>query len=512
MSYLVLARKYRPQTFQEVYAQDHITQILSNTIELDRTAHAYLFTGPRGVGKTSMARIFAKSLNCLEGGPTPTPCNECLNCQEITNGTSADVIEIDGASNTGVDDIRGLQKELMYSTSNSNYKIYIIDEVHMLSKNAFNALLKTLEEPPEKVIFIFATTEPHKVLPTIISRCQRFDFKLIPIAAIIDRLSSICQLDEIEAEEDALFVIAKKADGSMRDAMSLMDQVLAYGKNQISLQDVLDIFGIVHTEIYNAIFAAIAEKDATALLEHLHEIIEKGNDLQEFLGGMLDYARNILLLKLGIKVREISTTFLEKMQQISAEFAEEHLLYLMNLLVKMKSDIKNSSNPILIAEMNFIKLTKLEGMTSIDSLLQQLQNNPAPALAHPSQSQPLQPLPSKKRIPTTQTQPNSQREEPQPNMEPSNNLQITKLTRDLLNQEFKQLKSKMIKDKPFLANYLVTCKLDSIRNNFVHFFTENKVAYSRLEGDKEYLSELFSQHFSSKIKVDFSYKEVKKKK
>ncbi|MCK4957021.1 MAG: DNA polymerase III subunit gamma/tau [Candidatus Cloacimonetes bacterium] len=512
MSYLVLARKYRPQTFEEVYAQEHITKILTNTIEMDRIAHAYLFTGPRGVGKTSMARIFAKSLNCLEGGPTSTPCNKCLNCQEVTQGISADVIEIDGASNTGVDDIRGLQKELMYSTSNSNYKIYIIDEVHMLSKNAFNALLKTLEEPPENVIFIFATTEPHKVLPTIISRCQRFDFKLIPISSIIERLKSICKFEEITAEEDAFFVIAKKADGSMRDALSLMDQVLAYGKNHITIDDVLEIFGIVHTDIFNIVFSAIVSKDSATVISNLHSIIEKGNDLQEFINGLLEHARNILLIKLGITVREISNTYKDKMKEIAESFEENNLLYLMSLLIKMKTDIKTSSNPILIAEMGFIKLTKLAEMKSINKLLEEISANPSSSgntqIAQPTRLQPI-----KKSIPESYIE--SPISKPIDIQEPktaplSNNIQTTNLTKDLLNQEFKNLKTKMSKDKPFLAANLVKCKLDSIKNNFVHFFTDNKLAFNRLQDEKRYLSDLFSQHFSTKIKVDFSLKEVKK--
>jgi DNA polymerase-3 subunit gamma/tau len=509
MSYLVLARKYRPQTFEEVYAQDHITQILSNTIELNRTAHAYLFTGPRGVGKTSMARIFAKSLNCLEGGPTPTPCNQCINCQEITSGTSADVIEIDGASNTGVDDIRGLQKELMYSASNSNYKIYIIDEVHMLSKNAFNALLKTLEEPPERVIFIFATTEPHKVLPTIISRCQRYDFKLIPIASIIKRLETICTLEGIKADHDALFIVAKKADGSMRDALSLMDQVLAYGKKHIKVDDVLAIFGIVNTEIYNEIFDAMNNQNPTIILTHLHNIIEKGNDLQEFISGLLEHARNILMLKLNVKTSEISNTFKDKMKIIAENFEEDRLLYLMSILIKMKRDIKNSSNPILIAEMNFIKLAKLDKMNSLEELIKELRKQPAQSIPNNRLStKPVHPIKQ-----PVQDRTFRQNFEAKTNSKPTteiSKLNITKLTKEVLNKEFKNLKSKMQKDKPFLAINLLKCNLESINNNFIHFQIDNNLAYQRLQKEKKYLSDLFSQHFGTKIKIDFELKEVTK--
>ncbi|HOE91468.1 MAG TPA: DNA polymerase III subunit gamma/tau, partial [Candidatus Cloacimonadota bacterium] len=293
MSYIVLARKYRPQNFTEVYAQDHIVQIIKNAIESERIGQAYLFTGSRGVGKTSLARIFAKSLNCIHG-PTISPCGICTNCVEITQGNSADVIEIDGASNTSVDDIRDLQKELMYSTNNSKFKIFIIDEVHMLSKNAFNALLKTLEEPPKNVLFIFATTEPHKILPTIISRCQRFDFKRIPVEAIVARLKEICKIEQISIDEEALFVIAKKADGGMRDALSLMDQVISYGNKHTTSENVRTIFGMVDNDIFHNMMKAIANHNPAEMIKLLAIVTDKGLDINEFINSYLDYLRNML--------------------------------------------------------------------------------------------------------------------------------------------------------------------------------------------------------------------------
>ncbi|MCD4650546.1 MAG: DNA polymerase III subunit gamma/tau, partial [Candidatus Cloacimonetes bacterium] len=377
MSYIVLARKYRPQTFAEVYAQNHVTRTIQNAIDMKRIAHAYLFAGPRGVGKTSMARILSKSLNCVNG-PTKTPCNECENCLEITSGISPDVIEIDGASTTGVDNIRELQKELMYSTTKSKYRIYIIDEVHMLSKGAFNALLKTLEEPPENIVFIFATTEPHKILPTIISRCQRYDFRRIPIEPIVAQLKDICAKENLTVNEDALFVVAKKADGSMRDALSLMDQVLSFGGDNFTEEDVQSIFGILHSDVYLTILTAIVKKETTEMLSVLHTVIEAGNDLLEFFNGLIDMVRNAMLLKLKVDTAELPKVIKQELTELTSHFEEEELLYMVSFLMKLKYDVRYSGNPVLLAEMGMIKLSRIAELKSIDELLELINSKPEP--------------------------------------------------------------------------------------------------------------------------------------
>ena len=259
MSYLVLARKWRPQTFSEVVGQDHVTRTLRNAITSERVAHAFLFTGPRGVGKTTTARLLAKALNC-EHGPTPDPCNTCSNCVEITNGSALDVLEIDGASHTGVDNIRDLTEGVQYRPAKSRFRVIIIDEVHMLSNAAFNALLKTLEEPPSHVKFIFATTESHKILPTILSRCQRYDFKRIPLRELIQRLREIIQNEGLEADEVGLAMLAREADGGLRDAQSLLDQVIAWSGGTITEQTVKDALGVADRQMH--VLDAAMRRDA----------------------------------------------------------------------------------------------------------------------------------------------------------------------------------------------------------------------------------------------------------
>ncbi|MDD2331358.1 MAG: DNA polymerase III subunit gamma/tau [Candidatus Cloacimonetes bacterium] len=414
MSYIVLARKYRPQTFSEVYAQDHITTILQNALKTGRIAHAYLFTGPRGVGKTSLARILAKSLNC-EQGPTLTPCGVCTNCTEITAGVSNDVIEIDGASNTGVNDIRELQRELLYAPAQSKSKIYIIDEVHMLTNNAFNALLKTLEEPPESVIFIFATTEPHKVIPTIVSRCQRFDFKRIPVDSIVSLLKDVLSKEGISIDNESLYLIARKADGGMRDALSLMDQVLSYCAREVEISKVREIFGMLPNATYQSILKAISNKDGRGVIQTLHQVFEQGTDLQELLNNLMDFIRIVLLSKIGIKSLDINPDEYSIYQGCAQDFEVNTLTYIISVLIQTKQDIKTSGNPYLILEVVMLKLTKIEDMEDISKILNRLDNcglqaaipqNPPPQ-AGPKPKSPI-PNPTPAPTPTPQTKEESE--------------------------------------------------------------------------------------------------------
>lgn len=298
MSYLVLARKYRPQNFEELVGQTHITDLLRKLIESGRIAHAFLFCGPRGIGKTSCARILAKSLNC-KNGPTLKPCGACSACLEIANGNSFDVIEIDGASNRGIDEIRTIRENVKFAPSYGKYKIYIVDEVHMLTPDAFNALLKTLEEPPEHVKFIFATTEVHKVPATILSRCQRFDFKRIPVDIIMANLKCICLKENLQANEGALFAIAKAAQGSMRDALSILDQLSALSDKGIDAADVFSMLGMVEIEFLFDLTDALIARNCVKALDVFNQIIERGKDIKQLGKDLTEHFRHLMIVKVG---------------------------------------------------------------------------------------------------------------------------------------------------------------------------------------------------------------------
>ncbi len=303
MSYLVLARKYRPATFADVIGQDHITELLKKAISAERVAHAYLFCGPRGIGKTSCARILAKSLNC-QTGSTLTPCGVCPSCQEITKGSGFDVIEIDGASNRGIDEIRTLRENVKFAPSYGKYKIYIVDEVHMLTGEAFNALLKTLEEPPEHAKFIFATTEPHKLPSTILSRCQRYDFKRISLKTLVASLNDICQKEKFSVTEDGLYAIAKAAQGSFRDALSILDQIGALSQRQIEDSDVYSMLGLVEAELLFALTDCLQTKDCSKALDLLDTMMEKGKDIKQLSKDLVEHFRNLMVMKVGGKSLE----------------------------------------------------------------------------------------------------------------------------------------------------------------------------------------------------------------
>ncbi|MBN1576612.1 MAG: DNA polymerase III subunit gamma/tau [Chitinispirillaceae bacterium] len=372
MSYIVFARKWRPRTFDDVVGQEHITETLKKAIEKDRVAHAYIFTGTRGVGKTTTARILARALNC-EKGPTPAPCGECASCKDIIGGSSFDVLEIDGASNNSVNDIRELRENVGYSSMGGKHRIFVIDEVHMLSNSAFNALLKTLEEPPKNVIFIFATTEPQKIPATIHSRCQRYDFRRIDTQHILERLIHICKEEKITYEKPALVMVARKADGSMRDALSLLDQVYSFCQDQLTEKEVRSVLGLVGTEVYHRIMDAIDEKKPAIVLGFVQEVLHQGFDLQEFIAGLQEHLRNLLFARIpdaltgrGIDFDEESVALLVRSAQ---RFSEGDLLRMTEIARKTEHELKWSAFPRFLVEIMMLKLVYLDRTVSIEQMV-----------------------------------------------------------------------------------------------------------------------------------------------
>ena len=375
MGYTALYRKFRPDTFSDVKGQDAIVQTLKNQINADRIGHAYLFCGTRGTGKTTVAKILAKAVNC-EHPVDGNPCNECATCKAISSGSSMNVIEIDAASNNGVDNIREIREETAYSPTEGKYKVYIIDEVHMLSIGAFNALLKTLEEPPSYVIFILATTEAHKIPITILSRCQRYDFKRISILTIADRLSQLMKEEQVDVEEKAIRYIARKADGSMRDALSLMDQCIAFylGK-KLTYDNVLDVLGAVDTEIFSKMLRLILENKVTELLKMLEELVMQGRELGQFVTDFTWYMRNLLLLKASDDledVLDVSTDNLKLLQEEAGMMREDTLIRYIRIFSELSGQIKYESSKRIAIEVALIKLCRPEMEQDETSLLDRI--------------------------------------------------------------------------------------------------------------------------------------------
>jgi DNA polymerase-3 subunit gamma/tau len=373
MTHLPLALKYRPATFADVISQEHVTRTLSNALERGRTAHAYLFAGPRGSGKTTTARLLAKALNC-DRGVTGEPCGECANCQGIAAGRSLDVIEIDAASNRGIDDIKELRESVKYAPAQGRYKVYIVDEVHQLSKDAFNALLKTLEEPPKGVVFVLATTEAHKILPTILSRCQRFDFRPIPLDAIRRRLSSIAEREGLDLDERAEFAIAKKADGSLRDALSLLDQVVAFGGDSIDLATLRRLIGVPDEERYLELTEVLVAGDAAAAMRFVRELRAAGYDLESFYAGLLEHLRDCLLFAVGdgAQLAEVPERYHSAYAATAEALGAEGLLRMLSLATEEEQAFRRSSQQDLVLEVLLVRLALLDRTVDLDRALETL--------------------------------------------------------------------------------------------------------------------------------------------
>lgn len=371
-----LYRVYRPQKFEDVVGQEHITKTLRNQIENNNIGHAYLFSGTRGTGKTSTAKIFARAVNCLES-IEQEPCNECEVCKDILHDNIMDVVEIDAASNNSVDDIRELRENVKYSPTKAKYKVYIIDEVHMLSQGAFNALLKTLEEPPSYVIFILATTEPHKIPATILSRCQRFDFKRVTVKDITSRMKKICVEENIDVEEKALNLIARNSQGALRDALSILDQCISFGDNKIEYKDVVELLGTVNVEQLFDLAQYIINQDTKESLKILNEFIVWGKDIRNLINDLIDHFRNLMICKVSTDLDEIISLPEETIEQLKSQadtINNNDLIRILNILSTTQDNIKTASNPRVVAEVTMMKIAQPMFDESKEALIKRIEN------------------------------------------------------------------------------------------------------------------------------------------
>ena len=442
MEFQVSARKWRPQKFSELIGQEHIVRTLRNAIELGKISHAYLFSGTRGVGKTTTARILAKAINCAKG-PIPEPCDECDFCQEIKLGNSIDVREIDGASNNSVAEARELIETIQYAASASRYKVYIIDEVHMLSKSAFNALLKTLEEPPPKVVFLFATTELSKIPETILSRCQCFEFKPLSHRQIIEQLETICGQEGIQANGLSLEKIAKTGAGSMRDAQSLLDQVIAYCGNKIENDSVEEILGVVGRTTLEKLVESLIKKDPIKLIEIVQEIITDGKDLNFLCRDLAEYLRNLMMVKLSNKPEaflDIQVCNLQILQDQSKAFHVDELQQMFSVLSRTEAEMKRSSLAEMIFEMSILRLADIRPFHRIDDMIEAI--NSFKEEAKLPVVLPITPI-------------NSVRDEPI-NRE---SVELTPDQRSDLSSNWEQIKQEICARKTVFNHYLAQCKV-----------------------------------------------------
>ncbi|WP_028401889.1 DNA polymerase III subunit gamma/tau [Ectobacillus panaciterrae] len=379
MSYQALYRTWRPQKFEDVVGQEHVTKTLQNALLQEKVSHAYLFSGPRGTGKTTIAKVFAKAINC-EHAPAAEPCNQCPSCLGITNGSIGDVLEIDAASNNGVDEIRDIRDKVKYAPSSVRYKVYIIDEVHMLSIGAFNALLKTLEEPPKHVIFILATTEPHKIPPTIISRCQRFEFRKISVRDIVERLTTVIDNEGTKVSDEALHIVARAAEGGMRDALSLLDQAISYSENEVTVEEVLAVTGSVSQRHLGHLAQCIYENDVPQALRIVDAIMNQGKDSLRFMEDFIYYFRDMLLYQTSPQLEDMLERVVadEEFRELSGKISANTIYEVIHTLSKSQQEMKWTNHPRIFLEVVMVKLCQqfmlqTNGADRLQSVLQRMQ-------------------------------------------------------------------------------------------------------------------------------------------
>jgi len=519
MSYQVLSLKLRPQRFDEVVGQTHVTRTLQNAIGLDRVAHGYIFSGPRGVGKTTTARILAKVLNC-KNPKDNNPCGTCVNCTEITQGSNLDVQELDGASNRGIDEMRDLREAVKYPPNNSKYRIYIIDEVHMLTREAFNALLKTLEEPPPHVIFIMATTDAHKVPATILSRTQRFDFKHISINDISEYLKQILESENIKYDTDGIRLIAQKADGSLRDSLSLLDQTIAYASDALDVETIRDVLGIIKENVFLNIIQTIEKRDHKEVIHQLNQLIDAGYAISDFISGFNDFLRNCMIQKTGesakLNLSENSLNWL----QMGCRFTIADFLRMLDLSLQFESKLRFLQQPQISLEALFIKLSMMDASVDIASILSG--EVPKTISVKKPESQKPSITTEKPDSPLVQTEP---MESPQPT---ENNPVTEKLTtptppvvsepvpqqvRNLTLEDFNNSWTEIIEEleekNSKIAHFLEEAKLSSFdgKQLLIELVNGHRFQLKTLEKDAEQIASVINDKLNQKIRIKFHIQE-----
>ncbi|MCH7954288.1 MAG: DNA polymerase III subunit gamma/tau [Candidatus Marinimicrobia bacterium] len=499
MSYLVLSRKYRPQRFQEIVGQGHVTKTLQNALSLDRLSHAYILSGPRGVGKTTTARILSKALNCLEGTKSE-PCGKCGICKEITEGRSLDVLEIDGATYRGIDKIRDdLQDYLRHPPMKNAYKVVIIDEVHMLTKEAFNALLKTLEEPPPNVVFIFATTQPNKVPPTILSRCQRFDFKRIPSSEIIKSLLEIMKKEKIDIDENSLVLIAKKADGGMRDALSLLDQVISFTDGSVDYSSVRSILSVVDEEIFFSITDIAMTGNSIKGLELVDDLMSQGYDPETLISGLLEHLRSLLIVTVTNSADLIETTKDIKELYLAQKdrFAQSELHRILKLTEDALLSIPRSSMTRMIFESLLLKISNMDKSVEIESLLKGMGYS-----VERNDSENVENVKSKQDDSKSSSKSNSENALAKDN----GNQENDSIGFDELKEKWGSIISEIAKTRTNLGSALRKSQLTRLNGNYLELSFDNEDLYEK--GAVEHNSKFIRDFLKEKIGIDIMLKTV----